>query len=498
MPDEQQNTNQENEPYPQLPRRDELEPSVQSFSAPIVPPVIVPVEPIQQANIAPQWGETVSPIPPIADRPVAVASPKKSKKRLIIGVLIAAFLVVFVGGGVFAYNVWYQNPEKVITDAILNAATAKSSIYTGNVTTDGKDQKISVDLTAKQAGVVGSFDAKVTTTIDKKDYTFNSSVLVDASNDLYIKFDKVSGIVTELKSQLGTFALDPALSSTIDKFVSKIDSTWIKVSSADLKDFSGTFANSKTCLQDTMKKLKDDKPAISELTNMYEKNSFIVVDKKIGSKDGSLGYKVKGDPKAAKDFAEGLKTTQVYKTLKECDKTFDIDSSDFSKNFDTGDGTIELWVSRWSHQITKWTFSSKSDGETTTGVITPTYNQPVKIVTPSSSTSLTQLKTDIEVLLQSIMLNALPVYSSASTDAASIQMYAELYAADHNGSYPTLDQLKSTLPIDIQARMSAVVAGGSDPDVLGYVGCGINKGADISYYNVATGSVKHVTAGRCS
>lgn len=541
MPEEPRNTDRPIDPVEQW---GETEPSTRPFVTPAAPTDSSSVEPVEASAvvasdsysayeepqivdqqpelITPAWGDEPSTQPDVVpgvptpevpvyptsfpiDTPVSsVVAPvaNKSKKPLIIGIILMAILALLGGGGVLAYNLWYQNPEKVVTDALINAATAKTSAYAGTVKVESDSVKTVINLTTKQADATGSFDAKVTVTMAGKDYAVNGSALVDASGDLYFKVEKLAGIVAEYKSQLGSY-IDASQSATIDKLVAKIDGTWIKVSSADLKEFSDTTATAKTCINDTIKKFKDDKPAIAEVTNVYKKNPFIKIDKKLGEKDGSLGYVIKGDSTALKAFAEGLKTTKIYTALHVCDSSFAIDTSSMdTTTTSTSSGTVELWVNSWSHQITKLTFNDTSDGSTTSGTISPTYNQSVQIVTPASSITLTRLKTDIEALLQDFTAGS-ALYGGVSTtetksDVSSVQMSAEAYAADHYGLYPTLTQLKPTLPSSIQTKISAVTPGAGDPTALSYVVCGVNKGGTISYYDVATKTIQHATAGTCA
>jgi len=543
MPEEPQKTDRPIEPVEQW---GETEPSPQPFVTSSAPMDSSPVEPVEAPTIVssdsyfayeepqtvdqqpevitPAWGEnkpsTQPDVASVASTPEVPVSPtlfpidtpvgsvvapvaKKSKKPLIIGIILVVFFALLGGGGVLAYNLWYQNPEKVVTDALINAATAKTSVYTGTVKVESDNVKTVIDLTTKQAdATTGSFDAKVTVTIAGKDYAVNGSALVDASGDLYFKVEKLAGIVAEYKSQLGSY-IDASQSATIDKIVAKIDGTWIKVSSADLKEFSDTTATAKTCLNDTIKKFKDDKSAIAEVTNVYKKNPFIKIDKKLGEKDGSLGYVIKGDSTALKAFAEGLKTTKVYIALHACDSSFAIDTSSMdTSTTSTSSGTVELWVNSWSHQITKLTFNDASDGSTTSGAISPTYNQSVQIVTPTSSITLTQLKTDIEALLQDFTTSS-ALFTDVSTaetnsDVSAVQKYAEAYAADNYGSYPTLVQLKPTLPSGIQTKIGVVTPSASNPSALSYVVCDVNKGGTISYYDVSTQSIQHATVGTCA
>jgi hypothetical protein len=370
--------------------------SISEVTPEIAPEVVSESAPFEPTPFAPQ----APPVDLAAEQASVVATtPKKSKKPLIIGLIVAAVIVLLGGGSVLAYNVWYQNPEKVVTDALMNAATAKTSTYVGNLKVEGNDVKTVIDLTTKQSAATGSLDAKVTMTLAGKDYTVNGSALFDGSGDLYFKVEKLASIAAEYKTQFGL--LEASQSSLIDKLVAKIDGTWVKVSSADLKDYSATTATATTCVTDAVKKFKDDKAATSEITNLYQKNPFIVIDKKLGEKDGSFGYTIKSDIAKTKAFAEGLKTTKIYTAIHDCDNSFTIDTSSITDSKTASTGSTEVWVSRWSHQFTKLTVSDTSEGTTTTGMLTPTYNQPVEVATPASSTTLKQLQSDVEAVIQS-------------------------------------------------------------------------------------------------
>lgn len=335
------------------------------------------------------------------------STPKKGKKKLIIGIVVAAIITLGIGGGAFAAYSWYQNPQKVVTDSLINAFTAKTSIYTGSIKAGNDFVEVAVDITAKKAdSAAGSLDAKVTVTVENEDYKVNGSALIDASGDLYFKIDNLEDIVNEYKNQLGVSEYSMNVSSAIDKIVKKIDGTWIRISSDDLKEYSDDYASSKTCINDTIKKYKDDKVAIAEITDLYKENQLFIIDRDLGQKDGSFGYGIKGsDNVTLKSFLNGLKNTEIYKSLHSCDDDFVIDTNDIDVNdINSADDevTVELWVDVWSHQITKIILDNDTDDTKLSATITPEYNQKIEIATPSSSITLTELQTYIEDLTDSM------------------------------------------------------------------------------------------------
>lgn len=441
----------------------------------------------------------VSPLESQVTSTSTLVDTRKNKKTLLIVLILAVVLAVLVGGGSLVYGLWYQNPNKVVTDALMNAVTAKSSTYAGTMNIDSNGTKAVIGLNAKQTGATGSVDTTIDVNTSGKSIALNGSVLVDSAGDYYLKVGKLTALVADFKDFIDSFA-SSSQSTAINQLVSKIDGNWIKVSNSDLKDVSATTATATTCTNDAMTKFQNDKAAISELTDRYKNNSFINIDKSLGVKDGSYGYSIKTDQVALKAFLESLKTTKIYTALHACDSTFTIDSSAIAASLtDTNNSTFELWVNSWSHQITKVNFNdSASDGTTIALTIAPTFNQPVQISTPQSSVTLSQLKTDIEALLQGSVSGLTTKTSSTltSTNASTVSMYADNYAANNRGVYPTLTQLKALIPSVNNIVISSTVAVATSPNTIGYVVCGV-KGADISYYNSSTKAVIHESVGRC-
>lgn len=427
MPEEPQNNEQQPEPTPhfdtfsghssdteagsaQIPAASNLNSNPASSPVPETPVTPTPLQNGSMTTFAPNPvvnSEMARAPDAMAIQPAApVITSDKPKwfkqKKFIIGI-IAAVLIALVGGGsAFAYVSYYQNPQKVISDSIINAFTSKTAIYTGTLNVDNKDVKVGVTITSKLAGATGNLDADLTVTASGKTYKISGSGLVDKSGDLYFKVDHLAGVIAEAKNSLG-ISQSSAMSTAIDKLVAKIDGTWVKISSNDLKQYSEETATAKTCINDTVKKFKDDKAAINEVTDLYTKNPFIVVDKGLGQVNGSFGYQLKGSNANLKTFMEGLKNTKIYKSLHDCDKTFVIDTKDISTKDEVDkNSTFKLWVDVWSHQITKIEANNTSDGTTTTATILPKYNQSVTITAPAKSITLTQLQSYIQDLMSSM------------------------------------------------------------------------------------------------
>lgn len=335
--------------------------------------------------------------------------PKFIKSKLFVGLMLALIIIPLCGGSAFATMSWYQDPQKVIADSFVNAITAKSSIYTGTYTYSDTSSKFSVtiDVNTKRANATGNLDVKMTVKYDSTEYNISSAGLVDARGDIYFKVIGLADVVKKADSQLG-FNSMTSLNTAINNFVSKVDGTWIRISNDDLKTYSDSYVTSKDCLINTYKKYQNDQKAIGEISDLYRKNPLIVVDKKLGIKNGSFGYEVKASSENGRAFVSGFANTQVYKTLHQCDDSYTIKTDEVDSeinNYKTStqastdkDSKLSIWIDMWSHNITKIEANGKNDTSIYSAVITPKYNQEVNIVAPTSSMSLTELKSAIQDL----------------------------------------------------------------------------------------------------
>ena len=166
----------------------------QSVAAPQEGPVAAPLQPTAPASTV--FGTSATP-DTLAIAPTGGGSGKK--KLILVSILAGAF--VLLGGGVAAYNLWYQNPEKVLSDALINAAKAKTITYTGAVDIVNLDktslsytsklETIKLSFDGKSAAPTGELSAKLTVKYDGKNYDLTGSGLVDKDANLYVKLARL-------------------------------------------------------------------------------------------------------------------------------------------------------------------------------------------------------------------------------------------------------------------------------------------------------------------
>lgn len=337
---------------------------------------------------------SVSQTTPVQSAPLTTTTQPRGRKGLLIGLMLTALVILGLG---LAYVYWYQNPNKVVSDALLHAVNAKTMTYTGTIAMTGPT-KIAVDLEGGVGTGGGTAGAKVAFDVQGKKYTLNGNALVDSKNDLYFKVQNIDSLANNYRQAI------PAESQQLfDQIIDKVDDKWVKISSDDLNSYSSELAKAQKCTADAAKKIQTDSNVKSELVEVYKKHPFITIDKSLGAKDGSLGYVLVTDDAKEKTFTNELKSTTVYKALVACDSNLaikdDVESQAEVAGLDKA--STELWVDQWSHQVTRVVINNVDKDQTSTVSIAPKFNLPVAVTTPQGATTLEQLQKDVTELLQS-------------------------------------------------------------------------------------------------
>lgn len=439
MPDEPQNQSQDQFPDPPVqPTEDDTRVDAESdnpterttFSSPAPE---VEAEPSTQSTAASSDSMTIGPT--ISEEPdnqtgPAVAAPVAttptvggkasggSKKKWFIGGILAAVLVVLLGGGALAYNLWYQNPDKVILDGINNLfdptanASGKATVsvenkdvrldVTANVKSDKKlangDVQIAVRMKSSDSPVE-KVDVKADFAVNDKTAYFKLNNLRPLAEDLVDAY--VDNLATQYK-ELG-FALTQKqidqqkqqMLQQLNPIITKIDNRWIKVDteSSDEDD------DSSKCTSEVLQKFYDDKKMRNEVLEVYKDHKFITVKEKLGSKDGSLGYLLDFNETQAKEFGTAVKQTTFGKELEKCDKSSGStprseDSSAKDKD-SLKDTRIELWVDRWSHRITEVKIAATTTDSSQTAIsfgVTYNYDKVDGLTVPKDAVDIKDLE----------------------------------------------------------------------------------------------------------
>lgn len=378
------------------------------LSAPAPSTVPLVQEPAPQTRI--------NPMDDAANGFTPIQSQKPKRAKWLIPVIIAGALVLLGGGSVLAYKFWYQNPNKVISDGLLHAVEAKSLTYTASVkmTSGGvTPYNISIDGISNEGA--NSVNVSMTIAMGSQTVTVKAGGVIDTNGDLYVNVSNLSELAKSYEAQL-----PPSSKSLVDDFVKKVDGEWIKIGKDKLKDFSESYAKTQQCMQTAFDKVRSDKSYGTELVDLYKTHPFFKVAKELGNKDGSLGYQITDNPAEGKAFGEGLKNTKLYKMLHDCDSSISIDTSDTTSTTQKDNSTVEIWVSQWSHEITKFTANSNDNGQNTAVVFEPSFNTGKKVAIPQNAKSIDQFMQDIQDLEASLIQPSADVQPEMTPADASL------------------------------------------------------------------------------
>lgn len=361
--------------------------------------------------VEPQQPETPTPAPAgsqskASGTPQSPLSPKKPKKSIIIGSIVAGALVILGGGGALAYNLWYQNPEKVLFDAISHAFKAESATGTGEISIKSDDVNVKVTFDGEGKRNDGRVNTKVK--IDGK--SEGESITIDVTASLlvkgetfYFKLDNVKETVETLAKSYG------GVPAYFDAIIEKIDGQWVSVKASDYEDISKEVSKQQKCMTELFEELSSNKDMKKELINLYKENRILVIDEQLPSKKvdgvGSLGYEISADTEATVNFIKGLGDTEYGKGLKKCDDNVDFnEAADAIKEAKKDDSDtevkFEIWASRFGHQITEVKTTIKDDEASGLFVFNPKFNKDVNVEAPSDVITIKQLQKDIEKAME--------------------------------------------------------------------------------------------------
>ena len=281
---------------------------------------------------------------------------RKSKAGLIIAICAAVLVVLLAIAGATAYA-FYQKPENVLLDAVskLPLATKVSTKTTVNSNfsyeADGvkiKFKRFTFDTGAENTPKFDA-NAELVLEVNGKELSLKASGLVTDNGTVYFK----DNIVSSIKETLSI--LHQKLPAQSEKHLKKIDGKWVKYSLADARKQDKKSANQLQCVIDAYKKYSKDDKAKHQISSVYKKHPFIIIDKEVKSQSGNFGYDVSVDDDKAEAFWKDFRETSFAKSVESCAPNVSSSSSDTYKSAkkakSKADATMTVWVSQWSHEL---------------------------------------------------------------------------------------------------------------------------------------------------
>ena len=492
----------------------------------------------------PTISTTPSTVSPIVGTKIISSSKKSKKKYFIIGGVAAAFLVLF-GGGALTYA-WYQNPQKVVLDSMLSLVKASSNKINGTLTFTTSDFDIKAKVTSNSVSTKSDTSVSLTFVSKSSGSTTINPMSLDADlvvvNDeaIYFKLDNLDDVARQyVNVQVGSMSETSSLNGTkmtaaeiakvkqetlkeIMPLVTKLNNRWIKISYDDFDSASGSRKDSQKCVAELQKKIGSDAAMRNELSNLYRKNTFIVINDSLGVKNGSVGYTIGIDGAKATSFARSLKGTKIADELKKCDSTYANIDLLGGVNLDglSSYNNIQIWADQWSHDMTGMKANTPIGGGSSAmkfdADVQMDLNSNPKVVVPTNATSFKDIEAELGVLWggssttsttssTSTSSTSSPSASSstAHANARAVLKVAEAYAAEEdNGRYPTTVQLQAYngmthVPSNITLTSAKLTSSAGDGSTIQYIPKGTTGGC-IGYWDTSIAGVVYVYAGNAT
>lgn len=391
-----------NEPIESAPVETSAEESkAEVVTEPTGPAIASEESSVTPAPEQPMPAEGASPQETLPQLPV-----KKSKKGLIIGLIIAVAVLVVLGIGAAVYALVYNNPQNAVIDAFTKAMSATSGSMTGVVSVKEQDTTVKVALSgATNTSEQAMLDATVTISTGGKDYVLKGH-FVGTKDAAYVKLDDLKSVITNVLGSEYSDVIDTYYGSLLKK----VDGKWVVVKQSDVSDLSSGSVNTEEtqCVQTEVAKLRTDKSLQNELKSVYEKNPLFTITSKGSDASGNHYSLTPAGGDSAKNFTNALVETTFFKSLDNCTSTdlkkqlTDGATSEESSS-STATGTFDVWVDGWSHNLNKIAFSVKDDNTEMTGELYLKFNNNSAITVPTGETTVDELKTEIQKIQQQML-----------------------------------------------------------------------------------------------
>ena len=320
--------------------------------------------------------------------------PKKKKTGLIIGVVLGAVVLISIVSAALVYFLWWQNSEKMVTDAISSAIMSKKMTADGKVVVDIRDQG-KIELNVKTATDSGkskaNIDAKLNIKGVEKSIPLDGDMVLGDDGTIYVKINNFKDLYSSLLEvvmesssggKMSRAQIEAYRDQTLKKLnseINKMNGTWMKVSPDEIGD-------EYKCGIDALKKFQNDESARKELAQLYQKNSFFTIkDSKISDRNGGRGFELQGDNSKLSKFSDELKNSSAGKALGKCGKSNSYRSSE-SSSIDTA--SLKVWVDRSSHELKALELKGDSKKVSVEISFDIDVNKSEEIKIPSSAESL--------------------------------------------------------------------------------------------------------------
>ncbi|MDR1300344.1 MAG: hypothetical protein LBK50_01405 [Candidatus Nomurabacteria bacterium] len=333
------------------------------------------------------------------------SAPKPKSNKKLIGLIIAGVVALVLIVAAVWYFAFYQNKDRIVTDAIASVISAQTLGLGGDLTIESDNFKMTMKFDSASDGANSQAKVDVNIVSDTSslnvDLGLTGEVIVAESGDMYLK---INGLREMVSSAFGSVNM-ATLGADFDQIISEIDDQWLLITSDDINSLASTggIQLPEQC-SDLADRYGNDKTVRDELIKVYKAHRFVTVGDKVGDESGSVGYKVSFDREIAKEFADAMKDTTIFTELSDCGYGLDnYFSNSYGANNDDTDADvipeIEIWAKKFGHQLTAFRFSAKQDDFSGVLNINSGIDVAVDVVIPTNAKPIGEVLEKLSGLL---------------------------------------------------------------------------------------------------
>jgi len=351
----------------------------------------------------------------------APAPAKKSKKGLLIGIIVA--LVVLIGGGCAAFFLIIApklDPENNLANMVSEmVASPKADLSIKSVNKLEDDATLTLDLNIKSDMLTNKASISGTAKYDGEPFPEGLNIgftgyAIDES--VYVK---INGIGDALSSFMVSEDVDDENTgmflNILDSVVSLVEDQYIKISDEDLAPFEDMLPvdESMQCMIDVASKMSHKGITVAEARAIYDANKPFQIVKTLDSVDGLTPFQIDiTTPEAVEKYMNEI-ALKAYgldiKALEACDADVSVDMFDDFVPYDTEDDSEEVTFTViafikadiFNPSLDRIEVTDSENVTKTTIRINDASS--LNITAPSGAVTLTELTDDItETLLEAI------------------------------------------------------------------------------------------------
>lgn len=267
----------------------------------------------------------------VAERHAKMGPPRhhSNAKRTVMVALVAVLVLLASAASVFAY-MWYQSPERIVMNAILNTANQPAIGYAGHYRTVQGNGEFSGRTVEDRTAI----DAKGTMRVHSQSLGFSGSVVL-VDDRPYVKSDQLSQMLVGL---LPKKLSNESLRGITQIAKEKLDGNWVELDSSSTSSLPG-LSGSSACIADFFQKVSGSQQSRLHVVDLYRQNPFINVTEQSSLVKETSTYKLAIELSRYIAFKAALKKTELHASMISCTNDTAIMTEDEARDL-----TIDLTV----------------------------------------------------------------------------------------------------------------------------------------------------------